>query len=136
MLVVTAGSHLHNNSYVWMYAALTNLPCWIVLYSLWKKVARSRAAARRVKSDWSSQDAPHQWLGDGEVRRWNSDAESLLDPPETPKELQARRIAEWLKIPDRPRLRLRTRQYAELQSDSSLGTWQERLEGREIIVLA
>ncbi len=119
-----------------MYATLINLPCWIVLHSLWKIITRSQAKAR-----WSSQNTPSQFLGIGEVRRQNSDTDSLAYPMETPKELEARSIEERPKIQDGdgdgaiPRLRTR-RQGAGLQSDPSPGSWWKRLEGREVTILA
>lgn len=137
MLVATTGLHLQNNSYVWMCATLTNVPCWIVLCSIWKSAARSRAAALWVKSYWPSLDAPLRFLEEGEVCRWNSDAEPLSYQLETPKELEARRITDWVdRVEDKSTPRLRTRRRAKLQLDSSLGTWQERLEGRQVTILA
>jgi hypothetical protein len=113
--------------------------CWIMLYSLWKNVARSRSAARILKSGRSSQDALGQFLRDEEARGSDSDAELQFHPLETPEELQARRIDNWLRPEDMPgpRLRIRRQGPAGLESNPSLEpgrTWQETLEGRDVTI--
>ncbi|KAN0102632.1 hypothetical protein V8E51_010945 [Hyaloscypha variabilis] len=108
MLLMTNRPHLHNNNYVLMYATLANLLCWVVLYYLWNRVARSRSADR-------------------------PDIEMPFFPLETPEETQARRIDQWLRNEDMPGPRQRIKRQGPADSESNSngklgGTWQERLE--------
>ncbi len=153
MLIEPIGSYLHNNSYIWTYAALIKivLPSLRKISTRWKistpqKVSihwiistrwipfRARVAAHRT-----IQNALNRSVRDGEVCHENFDPESLVHTMETPKVIQVRTIVEWPKVQDedgaRPRLRTR-RQNAESQSDSGPVSWQDRLEGREITILA
>jgi hypothetical protein len=112
MLLMTNRPHLHNNNYVLMYATLANLLCWVVLYYLWNRVARSRSADR-------------------------PDIEMPFFPLETPEETQARRIDQWLRNEDMPGPRQRIKRQGSADSESNSngklgGTWQERLEGRGV----
>ena len=137
-LLVTTRPDLHNN-YVLMYATLANLLCWIVFYSLWNKVARSCFAARAVQIVWFSHDALRQSLQDEEARSSDADVELPFFPLEAPEELQARRIDQWLRNEDMPGPRQRPKRQGPtvFESNSNTipgGTWQERLEGRDVTI--
>lgn len=130
MLFRTIDSHLQSNSYVWLYAALISMLCWVMLFAAWKIVARLRAAPRRAESGWSIQDEILCFVGYRAKRLRSTspeiDTESFAESPVV--SIDDTLASAETEDRETHELRLRPKPRIELQSD--LETWQDRLEGR------